>query len=100
MMKKLLVLLLVLAVVCSMAFVFTACNDGTGDQGDQGDQDDVGGGSGSVGGDEGDGDTGDQGGDDGEGFNQEFKDSDVSVAGPEDDAAKGDKNDQYTEVGK
>jgi len=92
MMKKLLALLLVLAVVCSMAFVFTACNDGTGDQGDQGDQDDVGGGSGSVGGDEGD--------DDGEGFNQEFKDSDVSVAGPEDDAAKGDKDDQYTEVGK
>ncbi len=80
-MKKLLALLLVLAVVCSMAFVFTACNDGTGDQGDQGGQDDV-------------------GGDDGEGFNQEFKDSDVSVAGPEDDAAKGDKNDQYTEVGK
>ena len=81
MMKKLLALLLVLAMVCSMAFVFTACDDGN---------DDVGGGSGSVeGGDEGgSGNAGDAGASD-EDFNHDFKDSGVSVANPESDAANG-----------
>ena len=90
-MKKLLALLLVLAMVCSMAFIFTACDD-TGDQG---------GGSGSVdGGDTGDqGGNGDQGGEDDEGFNQEYKDSGVSVAGPEDSAAKGENDKDYIHGG-
>lgn len=97
-MKKLLALLLVLAMVTSMAFVFTACDGNTGDTGDQG------GGSGSVeGGDTGDqgGDSGNQGGDSGnqggegdEDFNQDFKDSGVGVAGPEDPAAKGEENEK------
>lgn len=96
-MKKLLALLLVLAMVTSMAFVFTACDDNTGDTGDQG------GGSGSVdGGDTGDqgGDSGNQGGEDDEDINDDFKDSGVGVADPEDSAAKGENDKDYIHSGK
>jgi hypothetical protein len=95
-MKKLLALLLVLAMVTSMAFVFTACDNNTGDTGDQG------GGSGSVdGGDTGDqgGDSGNQGGEGDEDFNHDFKDSGVGVAGPESEAAK-ESDDSYLHNGK
>ena len=109
--RKLLAILLVLAIICTLAFSLTACNgdsgSGTGDGGTSDGSGTGDGGSGDSGtgdsgsGDSGSGDSGSGSGDagDGEQIDDANKNSSIEIAGPEDLDAAGNKDEDYIHNG-